>query len=118
MARLPLDVREALMERARVLDLPVSTVVTAMLIGQQPPSQPFLQVSATAGPEKQFITWQEFKRRWQQGSEVVLPNTALSSTASIPGTASLDDGSQDVNSRPSGSWSPTVVESTRPTQRR
>ena len=89
-----------------------------MLIVRQPPIQPSPQVSATARPEKQFITWQEFKRRWQQGSEVVLPNTALASTASIPGTASLDDGGQDVNSRPDGSWSPTVVESSLPTQRR
>jgi hypothetical protein len=117
LVRLLPDVREAIIERARVLDLPMSKVVTAMLIVQQPPSQSSPQVPYTARPEKKFITWQTFKRRWQQGSEVVLPDAAPSSTAPIPGTASLDGG-QVVNSRPNGSWSSTVVESTLPTQRR
>jgi hypothetical protein len=118
LARLPMDVREDILERARFLDLPVSKVIILMLIVQQQPSQSSPQVPETARPEKKFITWQEFKRRWRQGSEVVLPEAAPSSTAPIPGTASLNGGGQDVNSRPNGSWSPTVVESMLPTQRR
>jgi hypothetical protein len=39
LARLPLDVREDILARARLLGLPVSKVVTAMLIVQQQPSQ-------------------------------------------------------------------------------
>jgi Arc/MetJ-type ribon-helix-helix transcriptional regulator len=69
LARLPMDVRENIVERARVLDLPVSKVVTAMLITTLPPSQPSPQVSTTARPEQELITWQEFKRQWQQASE-------------------------------------------------
>jgi Arc/MetJ-type ribon-helix-helix transcriptional regulator len=69
LARLPLDVRENIVERARVLNLPVSKVVTAMLITKSPPSQPSPQASTTVQPEQEFITWQEFKRQRQQGSE-------------------------------------------------
>ena len=86
LARLPMDVREDIMERARVLDLPVSKVVTAMLIVQQPPSQPSPQVSGTARPQKEFITWQEFKRRRQQSSEAALSDAAPSLAAPPQGT--------------------------------
>jgi hypothetical protein len=65
LARLPLDVREGIIARGRVLNLPVSKVVASMLIVQQPPSQPSPQVSTTIRPEQEFITWQEFKRRRQ-----------------------------------------------------
>jgi hypothetical protein len=37
MARLPMDVREDILARARLLDLPVSKVVTAMLITKSLP---------------------------------------------------------------------------------
>jgi hypothetical protein len=77
LARLPMDVREHIVARARVLDLPVSKVVTAMLITKLPPSQPSPQVSTTVRPEQEFITWQEFKRR-QQGSEAGQPHTVSS----------------------------------------
>jgi hypothetical protein len=63
MTRLPMDVRNGIEERARVLDLPVSKVVTAMLIVQQPSSQPFPQVSGTARPQSQFLRWQEINRQ-------------------------------------------------------
>jgi hypothetical protein len=79
LAGLPMDVHENIVERARVLDLPVSKVVTAMLVAQLPPSQPSPQVSTTVRPEQEFITWQEFKRRWQQASEAGQPGTLSSS---------------------------------------
>jgi hypothetical protein len=77
LARLPMDVRDNIVERARVLELPVSKVVTAMLITKSPPTQPSPQVSTTVRPEQEFITWQEFKRR-QQGSEAGQPDTVSS----------------------------------------
>lgn len=78
LARLPMDVRENIVEGARVLNLPVSKVVTAMLITKSPPSQPSPQASTTVRPEQEFITWQEFKRRWQQTSEAGQPDTVSS----------------------------------------
>jgi hypothetical protein len=69
LARLPMDVREDILARARLLDLPVSKVVEAMLITKVPPSEPSPQVSPTVRPEQEVITWQEFKRQKQQGSE-------------------------------------------------
>jgi Arc/MetJ-type ribon-helix-helix transcriptional regulator len=63
MTRLPMDVREGIAERARLLDLPVSKVVTAMLIAKLPPSQTASTVSGTARPQTESLTWQEFKRR-------------------------------------------------------
>ena len=68
MTRLPMDVREGIEERARLLDLPVSTVVTSMLIVQQPPSQPSPQVSGTVRPQSQFLRWQELNRQRPLGT--------------------------------------------------
>ena len=68
LARLPGDVREGIMERARLLDLPVSKVVTAMLMVQQQPSQPSPQVSGTARPQTQFLRWQKINRQRQLGA--------------------------------------------------
>jgi Arc/MetJ-type ribon-helix-helix transcriptional regulator len=118
LARLPLDVREDILARARLLDLPVSQVVTSLLIVQQPSSQPVPQVSGATRPQTAFARWLEIHRQRPHGSEVVLPDAAPSSTTPIPGTASLNGGGQDGNARPHGSWSPPVVERTRPTQRR
>jgi hypothetical protein len=81
LAQLPMDVREAIMERARVLDLPVSKVVTAMLIVQQPPIQLSPQVSGTARPQSQFLRWQEINRQRQLGT-APLPVTPTSGTSS------------------------------------
>jgi hypothetical protein len=86
LARLPMDVREGIEERARVLDLPVSKVVTAMLIAKLPLSQPAPQVSGMARPQREFITWQEFKRRRQQGSEMALSDAAPPLAAPPQGT--------------------------------
>ena len=78
LARLPMDVRENIVDRARVLNLPVSKVVLAMLITKSPLSQPSLQVSGAARPQTEFLTWQEFKRQRQQGSEAAQPGTSSS----------------------------------------
>jgi hypothetical protein len=83
LARLPMDVRENIVERARVLNLPVSTVVTAMLIVQEPPIQLSPQVSGTARPQSQFLRWQALRQQEQQSADA-----ALSSTAPTPGTSS------------------------------
>jgi hypothetical protein len=69
-----MDVCQDIMARARLLDLPVSKVGTAMLITESMPSQPSPQVSTTVRPEQEFITWQEFKKRWAQGSEARQPD--------------------------------------------
>jgi hypothetical protein len=87
LARLPGDVREGIEERARLLDLPVSKVVTSMLIVQLPPSQPSPQVSGTARPQTEFLRWQEINRQRQETSEVALLDTAPSSSAPILGTS-------------------------------
>jgi Ribbon-helix-helix protein, copG family len=79
LARLPMDVREDILARARLLDLPVSKVVTAMLITESTPSQSSPPVSTTVRPEQEFITWQEFKRRHQE-SEAGQPDTVSSPT--------------------------------------
>jgi hypothetical protein len=84
LAQLPMDVREGIEERARLLDLPVSKVVTAMLIVQQPPSQPSPQVSSTARPQTQFLRWQEINRQRQQGA--ASPPAAPAPGTSIPAT--------------------------------
>jgi hypothetical protein len=101
LARLPMVVREGIVEGARVLDLPVSKVVTSMLIVQQPPSQQTPQVSPMPRPEKEFVTWQEFKRRWQQGSEAALSDASPSLAApafetSPPPTKEGDEGSEPL----------------------
>lgn len=54
-----------------------------MLIVQQPPSQPSPQVSGTARPQKELITWQEFKRQRQQDSEVAPSDVATSKSGQI-----------------------------------
>jgi hypothetical protein len=84
LARLPMDVREAIVERACLLDLPASKVVTAMLIVQQPPSQPAPQVSGTARPQTQFLRWQEINRQRQLGAAP--PPAAPAPGTSIPAT--------------------------------
>jgi Arc/MetJ-type ribon-helix-helix transcriptional regulator len=66
-ARLPMDVREDILARARALDLPVSKVVTSMLIAKIPPSQPSPQVSGTVRPQTAFVRWQEINRQRQLG---------------------------------------------------
>jgi Arc/MetJ-type ribon-helix-helix transcriptional regulator len=82
LARLPRDVREAIVERARLLDLPVSKVVTSMLIVQQQPSQPSPQVSGTARPQTEFLRWQEINRQRQMGaaSPPAVPTSGTSSS--------------------------------------
>jgi hypothetical protein len=85
LAQLPGDVRESIVERARVLDLPVSKVVTAMLVVQQPPSQPAPQVSTTARPQTEFVRWQEMNRQRQLGA--AHPPAAPAPGTSIPATS-------------------------------
>jgi hypothetical protein len=75
---LPMDVRENIVEGARVLNLPVSKLVTAMLITKVPPSQPFPQVSGASRPQTELLTWQEFKRQQQQGFNLAKPGTSSS----------------------------------------
>jgi hypothetical protein len=87
LARLPPDVREAIMERARVLELPLSRVVASMLIVQQPPSPPTPQVSGTARPQTQFLRWQEINRQRQLGA-------ASPPAAPVPGTSSSTTGAR------------------------
>ena len=84
LARLPGDVREVIVERARVLELSTFQVLRALLLAQLPPSQPAPQVSDTARPQKEFITWQEFKRQRQQASETAPAGTALSPAVLAP----------------------------------
>jgi hypothetical protein len=55
LARLPMDVREDIMARARLLALPVSKVVTSLLIVQQQPSQPAPQVYGAVRPQTEFV---------------------------------------------------------------
>ena len=50
LARLPMDVREDILARARLLEMPTFQVLRALLIAQLPPSQPAPQVSGTARP--------------------------------------------------------------------
>jgi hypothetical protein len=68
LARLPMDVRESIEERARVLDLPVSKVVTSMLIVQQQPSQPAPQVPSATRPQTAFVRWQAINRQRPLGA--------------------------------------------------
>jgi hypothetical protein len=84
LARLPVDVCAAIMERARLLDLPVYKVVTSILIVQQPPSQPTPQVSGTARPQTEFLRWQEINRQRQLGATP--PPAAPAPGTSIPAT--------------------------------
>jgi hypothetical protein len=51
LARLPMDVRGGIVEGARVLNLPVSKVVTSMLVAKISPSQPAALVSSGARPQ-------------------------------------------------------------------
>jgi len=81
LSRLPLDVREDIMTRARLLEMPTSQVLRALLVAQLPPSQPSQQVSGTARPQTEFLRWQEINRQRQLGSEA-----ALSDTVSSPAT--------------------------------
>jgi hypothetical protein len=50
-----MDVREDIMARARLLALPVSKVVTSLLIVQQQPSQPAPQVYGAVRPQTEFV---------------------------------------------------------------
>ena len=84
LARLPVDVREGILARARLLQLSTFQVLRTMLIVQQPPSQSSPQVSAAACPENQRVSWQTFKRQWQQTAEAAPQDAALSSAAQAP----------------------------------
>jgi hypothetical protein len=85
LARLPMDVREAIEARARFLALPVSKVVTSLLIVQQQPSQPALQVSGAAQPQTAFVRWQAINRQRPLGA-------APPPAASTSGTSSSATG--------------------------
>jgi hypothetical protein len=85
LARLPGEVREGIMERARVLELSASQVLTAMLIAQLPPSQSAPQSSGAVRPPLLEIgTWEAFKQRRRQGTEAPPAPTNAPST---PGAA-------------------------------
>jgi Arc/MetJ-type ribon-helix-helix transcriptional regulator len=94
MTQLPIDVREGIEERARLLDLPISKVVRSMLIVQQHPSQSFPQAYGTARPQTEFLRWQEINRQRQLGSEAALSDTAPPSTAPAPGVSPLITGTR------------------------
>jgi hypothetical protein len=100
LARLPGDVREDIMARARLLEMPAFQVLRALLVAQLPPSQPTPQVSSTARPQTESLTWQEFKRRWQQGSEAALPDATPSSAVPTPGTFLPTTGAAPSAPRP------------------
>jgi hypothetical protein len=85
LARLPMDVREDILARARLLEMPTFQVLRALLIAQLPPSQPAPQVSGTARPQTQFLRWQELNRQQQLGAG---PPPA----APAPGTSSSTTG--------------------------
>jgi hypothetical protein len=74
------EVRARIEETARLLELSASQVMTALLIAQLPPSQPSPPVSTPARSVQPLLSWQEFKRRWQQ-SAAVLPATPAPGTA-------------------------------------
>jgi hypothetical protein len=92
LSRLPMDVREGIEERARVLNLPVSKVVTALLIAKLPPSQPAPQVSGTVRPETAFVRWQALRQQVQQSAEAARADAALPPTAPPPGASALITG--------------------------
>jgi Arc/MetJ-type ribon-helix-helix transcriptional regulator len=87
LARLPLDVREDILARARILDLPVSRVVAALLIAKRPPSQAAPQSSGTDCPQTAFVRWQEINRQRQLGA-------APAPAALTPGTSSSATGAR------------------------
>jgi hypothetical protein len=87
LARLPLDVREDILARARLLEMPTFQVLRALLIAQLPPSQPAPQVSGMGRPQTQFIRWQELNRQQQLGS-------ALAPAAPTSGTSSSTTGAR------------------------
>jgi hypothetical protein len=75
---------EAVEEWARAVDLPVSIAVTSIFMVQQTPIQPAPQVSSATRPQNEFMTRQEFKRRWQQTWEVAQPDTSSSPATEAP----------------------------------
>jgi hypothetical protein len=81
LARLPGEVRENIVARARVLELPAARVLTALLVAQVLPRRPVPQGSGAARPPHAGLTWPEFKRRWQQGSKVAPPAASPPATA-------------------------------------
>jgi len=84
LARLPGEVREHIMEQARVLELPVSKALASMLMVQLAPSQPAAQVSGTVRPQTEFVRWQEINRQRQLGAAP--PPAARAPGTSIPAT--------------------------------
>jgi hypothetical protein len=52
LARLPMDVREDILARARLLEMPAFQVLRALLVVQLSPSQPSPQASGTARPQR------------------------------------------------------------------
>jgi hypothetical protein len=85
MTRLPMDVGEDIMARARLLEMPTFQVLRALFVVQLSPSQPSPQASGTARPQTAFLRWQEINRQRQLGSEAALPDVAPPSTAPTPG---------------------------------
>jgi hypothetical protein len=85
LAGLPMEVREDIVARARLLDRPVSTVVTARVIGPHQPRQPFPHASWTPQLQQDFVTWEAFKRRRQQGPQAGPPGAAPSLAAPTQG---------------------------------
>jgi hypothetical protein len=78
LARLPMDVREDILARARLLEMPTFQVLRALLVAQLPPSQPPPQVSGTARPQTEFLRWQEINRQRQLGAvSPPAPGTSL-----------------------------------------
>jgi Arc/MetJ-type ribon-helix-helix transcriptional regulator len=84
LARLPLEVREDIMTRTRLLAMPTFQVLRALLVAQLPPSQPSPQVSGIARPQTQFLRWQEINRQPQLGAAP--PPTAPTSETSSSAT--------------------------------
>jgi hypothetical protein len=87
LARLPMDVREDILARARLLEMPTFQVLRALLVAQLPPSHPTPQVSGSASPQTEFLRWQEINRQRQLGAT---PPPA----APAPGTSSSTTGAK------------------------
>jgi hypothetical protein len=87
LARLPMDVREDILARARLLEMPTFHVLRALLIAQLPPSQPAPQGPETARPQTEFRRWQEINRQRQLG-------TAPPPAAPTSGTSSSTTGAR------------------------
>jgi hypothetical protein len=85
LAQLPGDVRESIVNRARVLELSMFQVLRAMLIVQLPPCQPSPQVSGMARPQTQFLRWQELNRQRQLGAAPAPAAPTAGTSSSIIG---------------------------------